>query len=198
MSLYDIMTHIFDVISHSMLFRLDQTTTVYTTIKAFIDEICGRLTLIFSIMSVWFVTNNVFLFLVLSFSFAFLFSVKTHGCGRRAEGRGDAWAKTQDVRRPGLSSPSGLFCPLFACLFFCVYVGMSLLVCSACLNALRDWFPSLMSWFVGQNSQIWSTWGTVALNSDDDAKTDEGFIAQRRLKGVMSRGINFFFSLRRI
>lgn len=100
----------------------------------------------------------------LSFSLAFLFSVKTHGCGRRAEGRGGAWAQTQDIRRPGLSSYSfslsvspGPFCP---CLSICVHAGMCL-----CLFAMPVWtlYRTAVLFSVGQHSQIWSTWGRAAL-----------------------------------
>lgn len=91
----------------------------------------------------------------LSFSLAFSFSVKTHGCGRRAEGRGGAWAQTQDIRRPGLSSYSfslwispGPFCP---CLSIYVHAGMCL-----CLFALPVWtlYRTAVLFSVGQITDL--------------------------------------------
>ncbi len=127
--------HICDVISHSRLSRLAKLlqfipqSKLLSMIFLADEHLC-----LISIMSVCFGTNNV---LSLSLSSASLFSVKTHGCGRRAEGRGDAWAKTQDVRRPGLWSFSGSLLHWSVC---CLRVCSSVFMLEClCLFALPVW-----------------------------------------------------------
>ncbi len=168
--------HICDVISHSRLSRLAKLlqfipqSKLLSMIFLADEHLC-----LISIMSVCFGTNNVSLFL----SLRFLVFREDSWLWRRAEGRG--WCLSKN---PGCSqtrsvvffwlSPA-LICLLFACLFLCVYVGMSLPVCSACLNALQDWFPSLVFDDLSvrtHRSQIRSTRGRVALNSDADAKAE--------------------------
>lgn len=180
MPLYDIMWHIFDGISHSRLSRLAKLLQFIPQSKLLsmiflADEHLCRI----SIMSVCFGTNNVSLFLVLSLSFASLFSVKTHGCGRRAEGRGDAWAETQDVRRPGLWSFSGsLLDWSVCCLRVCLSVFMSECLCLFALPVWTLYRTDFHRWCMmicrsELRSQIRSTWGRVALNSDAKAELSQ-------------------------